>query len=253
MMEYRYFSSDPAQRTLAASLYEPIKKLPLICPHGHVDPRLLADESYDWGTPVDLLIIPDHYIFRMLYSQGISLESLGIPRLDGEAVESDHRKIWQTVCDHWHLFRGTPTGIWLRDELTNVFGISEKMNAQNAQTIYDAIAEKLKQPEFRPRALFERFNIEVLATTDAATFNVVGRDSFAATSFRTSTSGGWLTIDTGSLTLRYRVGSGSFAADNLTVQLKAGQQTVQGAPWAGHSTPDCALGKLCEAESLLLS
>jgi glucuronate isomerase len=169
MMEHRYFSSDPAQRTLAAALYEPIKNLPLICPHGHVDPRLLADENYDWGTPVDLLIIPDHYIFRMLYSQGISLESLGIPRLDGEPVESDHRKIWQTVCDHWYLFRGTPTGIWLRDELANVFGITLKMNVQNAQTIYDAIAEKLKQPEFRPRRLFERFNIEVLATTDAAT------------------------------------------------------------------------------------
>jgi hypothetical protein len=88
--------------------------------------------------------------------------------------------------------------------------------------------------------------------TDAATFNVVGRDSFAATSFKTSTSGGWLTIDTGAATLRYRVGSGSFSADNLTVQLKAGAQTVQAAPWAGRGTPDCAIGKLCEAESMLL-
>jgi glucuronate isomerase len=165
----RYFDSDPARRTIARELYERVKTLPLICPHGHVDPRLLADPDYQFGTPVDLLIIPDHYIFRMLYSQGISLELLGIPRKDGAAVESDHRKIWQTVCDHWHLFRGTPTGVWLHDELLNVFGIQLKINSQNAQAIYDAVAAKLAQPEFRPRTLFEQFNIEALATTDAAT------------------------------------------------------------------------------------
>ncbi|MEP7293405.1 MAG: glucuronate isomerase, partial [Chloroflexota bacterium] len=165
----RYFSPDPAQRTIARNLYDHVQGFPLICPHGHVDPRLLADPDYDFGTPVDLLIIPDHYIFRMLYSQGIPLETLGIPRKDGEAVEQDHRKIWQTVCDHWHLFRGTPTGLWLRDELRDVFSIDLKLNGANAQMIYDALAEKLTQPEFRPRALFERFKIEVLATTDAAT------------------------------------------------------------------------------------
>lgn len=167
-MENLLFSSDPARRQIARTLYEGIRDLPLICPHGHVNPRLFADERYDWGTPVDLLIIPDHYIFRMLYSQGIALESLGIPRQDGSPVESDHRKIWQTVCDHWHLFRGTPTGIWLGSELREVFGIELKLNSANAQRIYDAIAEQLKSPEFRPRRLFERFNIEVLATTDSA-------------------------------------------------------------------------------------
>ncbi|MEO8612224.1 MAG: glucuronate isomerase, partial [Chloroflexota bacterium] len=116
-MDERYFSPDPAQRSIAADLYNRVKNLPLICPHGHVDPRLFAQADYRFGTPVDLLIIPDHYIFRMLYSQGISLESLGIPTKNGAPVESDHRKIWQTVCDHWYLFRGTPTGVWLRDEL----------------------------------------------------------------------------------------------------------------------------------------
>jgi glucuronate isomerase len=165
----RYFSPDPAQREIARALYASVQHLPLICPHGHVDPRLLANPDYNFGTPVDVLIIPDHYIFRMLYSQGIPLETLGIPRQDGESVERDHGKIWQTVCDHWYLFRGTPTGIWLRDELHDVFGIELKMNSENAQQIYDVLVEKLAQPEFRPRALFERFNIEVLATTDAAT------------------------------------------------------------------------------------
>lgn len=168
-MQDRYFSPDPAQRRVARELYERVQALPLICPHGHVDPRLFANPDYDLGSPVDLLIIPDHYIFRMMYSQGISMESLGIPRKDGGAVEMDHRKIWQTVCDNWHLMRATPTGIWLRDELRDVFGITLKMNSENAQDIYSAIAEKLMQDDFRPRRLFESFNVEVLATTDAAT------------------------------------------------------------------------------------
>ncbi len=169
MSDDHYFSPDPAQKRIAAGLYNAARGLPLVCPHGHVDPRLFADPDYTFGTPVDLLIIPDHYIFRMLYSQGIRLEALGIPRKDGEPVETDHRKIWQIVCDHWHLFRGTPTGMWLRDELRDVFGIGQKINGGNAQAIYDEIAAKLTTPEFRPRAMFERFNIEVLATTDAAT------------------------------------------------------------------------------------
>jgi glucuronate isomerase len=169
MLADRYFSPDPAQRQIARDLYQSVKDLPLICPHGHIDPRLFAEPDYQFNSPVELLIIPDHYVFRMMYSQGIALEALGIPRKDGGAVEQDHRKIWQTICDHWHLLRGTPTYIWLRDELRDVFGIDEKMNSANAQAIYTAIESRLRQPDFQPRPLFERFNIEVLATTDAAT------------------------------------------------------------------------------------
>lgn len=165
----RYFSSDPAQRQIAQSLYEQVRDFSLICPHGHVDPRLLADDHFAWGTPVDLLIIPDHYIFRLLYSQGISLEALGIARRDGGAVEQDHRKIWQLVCDNWSLFRGTPTSLWLRDELRDIFGIETKITSASAQEIYDAIDDRLRQSAFQPRRLFERFRIEVLATTDPAT------------------------------------------------------------------------------------
>lgn len=159
----------PNTSGLAADLYAAAENLPLICPHGHVNPALFVDADYRFGSPVDLLIIPDHYIFRMLYSHGIPLESLGIPRLDGSPVERDHRRIWQIFADHWHLFRGTPTGIWLRDELRDVFSITDKLTSANAQAIYDAIADQLTQPGFTPRRLFERFNIEVLATTDAAT------------------------------------------------------------------------------------
>jgi len=169
LSEDRYFDSDPAKRSIASELYKSVTNLPIISPHSHVDPRLLADENGSFGTPADLLIIPDHYVFRMLYSQGIPLENLGIPRRDGGPIEKDHRKVWQIFADHFYLFRGTPTGVWLADELRNVFGIEEKLTGQNAQSIYDQIEAKLKLPEFRPRDLFKRFNIEVLCTTDAAT------------------------------------------------------------------------------------
>ncbi|MCX8116632.1 MAG: glucuronate isomerase [Desulfobacterota bacterium] len=167
--EDRCFDPDPAQRQIAMELYRRIAHLPILSPHGHVDPKLLGDEKASFGTPVDLLILPDHYVFRMLYSQGIPLEALGIPRRDGAPTETDHRKIWQLFADHFFLFRGTPTGLWLAHELRDVFGIEEKLTGKNAQSIYDQLEAKLNLPEFRPRALFKRFNIEVLCTTDAAT------------------------------------------------------------------------------------
>jgi glucuronate isomerase len=166
--EDRYFDPDPKQKEIALQLYKQVAGKPLVCPHGHVDPRMFADLDYDFGSPADLLLIPDHYIFRMLYSQGISMESLGVPRVDGGAVESDHHKIWQTFAENFYLFRATPTGMWLAHELRDVFGVEEKLNGESAQRIYDQIADCLTKPEFRPRRMFERFNIEVLATTDAA-------------------------------------------------------------------------------------
>ncbi|GAB4575163.1 MAG: glucuronate isomerase [Anaerolineae bacterium] len=165
----RYLGPDLEQRRIALALYEAVADQPIVSPHGHVDPRLLADENATFGTPTELLIIPDHYVFRMLYSQGIPLEALGIPRRDGQPVEQDHRKIWQLFADHFYLFRGTPTGAWLAHELHEVFGIRQKLTGETAQIIYDQIAEKLESPDYRPRALFERFNIAVLCTTDAAT------------------------------------------------------------------------------------
>jgi glucuronate isomerase len=170
---HRYFSPDPAQREIAAQLYQHVADLPLVCPHGHVDPRLFSDPNYIFGSPTELLLIPDHYIFRMLYSQGVPMEALGIPRRDGGATETDHRQAWQLFAQHYHLFRGTPTGLWLREELTQLFGIEETLNGRNAQAVYDQINTQLQSPEFQPRRLFERFNIEVLCTTDAATDTLV--------------------------------------------------------------------------------
>ena len=174
----RYFAPESSQRKAAQELYTAVADLPLICPHGHVDPRLFVDPDYTFGSPVELLLIPDHYIFRMLYSQGIALESLGISPLENApqtapraepSVEADHRAAWQRFADHFYLFQGTPTGVWLRDELTGVFGITEKLTSANAQSIYDQLADKLASPQFTPRQLFHDFNIEVLCTTDAAT------------------------------------------------------------------------------------
>lgn len=164
----RCFDPNPAQRGLARELYEQVRNLPLVCPHGHVAPALLADPQARFGSPAELLIIPDHYVFRMLYSQGVSLEELGVPSQDGTPVETDHRKIWQRFAENFYLFRGTPTGLWLTDELINLFGVDEKLSGVNAQRIYDYLETQLAQPEFSPRALFKRFNIEVLCTTDAA-------------------------------------------------------------------------------------
>ncbi len=130
---------------------------------------MFADPDYSSGTPTELLLIPDHYVFRMLYSQGIPLEELGIPRLDGGPTESDHRKIWQIFADNFYLFRGTPTGMWIAHELQGVFGVEDKLTSESAQDVYDRISARLSSPEFRPRLLFDRFNIEVLATTDSAT------------------------------------------------------------------------------------
>ena len=163
----RYFDSEPAVRGIARQLYQSVKDLPLVCPHGHVDPRILVEDA-PFPNPAALFVIPDHYLFRMLYSQGVPMESLGVPRVDGGPVETDPRKIWRTFAEKFYLFRGTPSGCWLQDELEGVFGIEEPLDGRSAMRIYDRIGEKLETPAFRPRALFERFKIEVLCTTDAA-------------------------------------------------------------------------------------
>ena len=165
----RFFDSDPAVRRAAREVYEGTRDLPLVCPHGHVDPSLLSEDRA-FPEPAALLITPDHYLFRMLFSQGISLEALGVPARDPKtAIERDPRKVWRLFASNYHLFRGTPSRAWLDYELHELFGVRERLGANSADRIYDQIAERLKSPEFRPRALFDSFNIEVLATTDAAT------------------------------------------------------------------------------------
>jgi len=162
----RLFPAEGSARQVAVKLYETVKDLPIISPHGHTDPSWFA-ENKAFPNPAALLIQPDHYIFRMLYSQGVSLESLGIPQVDGKE-SADPREVWRIFAKHYYLFRGTPTRLWLDYTLENQFGLKERLSAANADAYYEVIAKKLETLEFRPRALFEEFKIEVLATTDAA-------------------------------------------------------------------------------------
>jgi glucuronate isomerase len=162
----RLFPADPALRAMARALYEPVAGLPIISPHGHTDPAWFASDE-PFSNPADLLIVPDHYVFRMLYSQGVSLEELGIPRADGGAVESDPRRIWQRLAGLYRLFRGTPSRLWLDWVFAEVFGLEVRLSAETADHYYETIDAALKRPEFRPRALFERFNIEAIATTES--------------------------------------------------------------------------------------
>jgi glucuronate isomerase len=162
----RLFPADPATRDLARRLYATVCGLPIVSPHGHTDPQWFADNA-PFANASALFITPDHYVFRMLYSQGIRLEDLGIPRRDGGPVEQDARKIWHTFAAHYHLFRGTPTRIWLDHAFATVFGIDERLTGESADRYFDHIDACLGKPAFRPRALFERFNIEVIATTES--------------------------------------------------------------------------------------
>ncbi|TMJ18549.1 MAG: glucuronate isomerase [Alphaproteobacteria bacterium] len=162
----RLFPPDAAVRAIARRLYEPIAGLPIVSPHGHTDPAWFA-ENQPFANPAELLIVPDHYVFRMLYSQGVGLEDLGIPRADGGAVESDPRAIWRRFASLYHLFRGTPSRLWLDWVFAEVFGLDVRLSADTADHYYDAIDAALRRPEFRPRALFERFNIEAIATTES--------------------------------------------------------------------------------------
>ena len=162
----RLFPADAATRALARNLYATVEDLPIVSPHGHTDPQWFADDQ-PFTNASALLITPDHYVFRMLYSQGVALEALGIPRQDGTVAASDPRRIWHALAANYHLFRGTPTRIWLDHAFNTVFGIDERLTAESADRYFDRINECLAQPAFRPRALFERFNIEVIATTES--------------------------------------------------------------------------------------
>jgi len=156
------------QRSVAREIYGQIKDLPLICMHGHVDAEVFADDA-PFADAARLLIVPDHYVFRMLASQGIEPAKLGVPRVDGGPVETDSRKIWRRFCENWKLFRGTPSRYWLEHELVEVFGVDLVPSAETADEIFDQIAARVADPGFRPRALLDRFNIEVISTTDPAT------------------------------------------------------------------------------------
>ena len=177
----RLLPADPAVREIARSLYELEKDQPIVSPHGHVDPRLLLDDE-PFRDPTSLFITPDHYVNRLMHARGVDLVDLGVGQ--GPLDETASRKAWHLLAEHWHAYAGTPSRYWMEHEFSEVFGLRTVLNPRTADAMYDEIAEKLARPEFRPRALFDQFKIEVLATTDDPVDDLAPHDALAAdTSF----------------------------------------------------------------------
>lgn len=162
----RLFPADPGTRSIARDLYALIADSPIVSPHGHTDPAWFATDA-KWSDATSLLLSPDHYLYRMLYSQGIQLDALAIPSRAGLPT-TDPRAAWRLFASHYHLFRGTPSRLWLDHVFAAVFGIDTELDASTADSYFDTIGEKLASDAFRPRALFERFRIDFLATTEGA-------------------------------------------------------------------------------------
>src|ERR1700740_2449790 len=158
----RLFPSEHNTREVTRALYEHVRNLPIVSPHGHTKAEWFA-RNEPFPDPAQLVVQPDHYICRMLYSQGVTLEDLQI----GTREERNGRKVWRIFAEHYHLFRGTPTRIWLDFAFQELFGLTERLSGKNADPYFDAISEKLSTPEFLPRALYQRFHIEILATTNS--------------------------------------------------------------------------------------
>jgi glucuronate isomerase len=162
----RFFPADPQTRAVARALFKTVEKLPLICPHGHTDPMWFAQNT-PFSDPAQLLIVPDHYVLRMLVSQGIPHADLGVPTKDGTPYETDSRVIWHRFASNYHLFRSTPVRHWMDYTLETLFGIDQPLSAETADAAYDRVAAALTDDAMRPRALYDRFGIEVLSTTDS--------------------------------------------------------------------------------------
>ncbi|MBP1883948.1 glucuronate isomerase [Sinorhizobium mexicanum] len=172
----RLFPVEPEVRAIARRLYDVVAGLKIISPHGHTEPVWYAQDRA-FPDPAALFITPDHYATRMLYSQGVRLEDLGVRRRDGSGTAPDGRSIWRLFAKHFHLFAGTPTRLWFEHSLEAVFGITERLGPANADALYDRIAEAIATPQLRPRALYDKFGIEVIATTDGALDDLAHHDA----------------------------------------------------------------------------
>jgi glucuronate isomerase len=173
----RLLPAEPEERAIARRLYDAVRDLQVISPHGHVDPRLLLDDE-PFPDPATLLVTPDHYVTRLLHADGVGLEALGVGQ--GPLSEGASRAAWRLLCERWDLFRGTPVRFWLEAELAGIFGVTARPSAQTADVIYDQVAERLGQDAYRPRALFDRFRITVLATTDDPCSDLAAHAALAA-------------------------------------------------------------------------
>ena len=173
----RLLPAEPGVRAIARELYGAVRELPVISPHGHVDPRLLLEDE-PFGDPASLLVTPDHYVTRLLHASGVALDELGVAQ--ESSSEERSRAVWRRMCAHWGVFRGTPVRYWLEHELVEIFGIARRPSAGSADAIYDELTARLAEPAFRPRALYDRFRIAVLATTDDPCDDLAAHAALAA-------------------------------------------------------------------------
>ncbi|MDR7154207.1 glucuronate isomerase [Sphingobium xenophagum] len=183
----RLFPTDPSVRPIARRLYEAVAGLPIISPHGHTDPRWFAQDQ-PFGNASELLLTPDHYVFRMLYSQGISLEAIGLVPNGGGGTSVDPRAAWRILAENYTLFRGTPSRMWLDWVFAEAFGLTVQLEAASADLYYDTITDALATEAFRPRALYDRFNIEVITTTESPLDDLAHHAAILAENDRTD---GW--------------------------------------------------------------
>jgi glucuronate isomerase len=179
----RLLPTEVNTRAIARRLYDAVAGLPIVSPHGHTDPAWFASDA-PFGNPTELLIAPDHYVFRMLYSLGVPLHELGVPTADGKPSGVDPRAVWRKFAAHYTAFRGTPTRQWLDWVFAEVFGLGVRLDSLTADLYYDTIDTALQQPRFRPRALFDRFGIEVLATTESPLDPLLHHQAIRASGWR---------------------------------------------------------------------
>ncbi|WP_375487806.1 glucuronate isomerase [uncultured Jatrophihabitans sp.] len=255
----RLLPTDPGERAVARTIYGAVRDLALICPHGHVDPQLLLDDA-PFPDPASLLIAPDHYVTRLLHASGVSLDALGVG--EGQLSEDAARHAWRLLCEHWAVFRGTPVRYWLEAELVDIFGVDTAPSADTADAIFDRLAESLADPAFRPRALYERFGISVLATTDDPCSDLSehraladdptwhGRviPTFRPDAYLEPADPGWVDA-VGRLAAAGDVDTGDYAGYLQALEQRRRYFVEHGAVSADHSHPDARTDPLEPAEA----
>ncbi|MDT7573243.1 MAG: glucuronate isomerase, partial [Actinomycetota bacterium] len=255
----RLLPADPGMRAVARRLYDAVRGLPILSPHSHVDARLLVEDA-PFRDPASLLVTPDHYVTRLLHAAGVPLAALGVGRTDLDDGES--RQVWRTLCSNWHLFRGTPSRYWLETTLADVFDVTVRPSAQTADDIYDSVALRLATDDYRPRALFDRFGIEVLATTDdpcddlaahaalAADRGFSGRvlPTFRPDRYLEAGAPGWID-DVGRLGEVSGVDTGSYAGWVAAMENRREHFRAHGAVSADHSHEDVGTEPLTTGEA----
>ena len=255
----RLLPAEPNVRAIARELYDAVAALPIISPHGHVDPRILLDDI-PFRDPASLFVTPDHYVTRLLHASGVSLDALGVGR--GPLPDPEARKVWRQLCSNWHVFSGTPMRFWLEAELGDIFDIPVRPSEKTADGIYDQIADRLSRPEYRPRALFERFRISVMATTDdpcddlSAHAALAQDDSWSGRVLPTfrpdryleAAQPGWAEL-VGRLGEVANVDTGSYAGWVAAMEARRRYFLAQGATSADHSHEDVRTDPLERAEA----